>query len=361
MKTTPLHDIQTGLGANFADYAGWDMALDYGDPAAEHLAVRERVGLLDLSHRGKIKVSGKDRTKFLHNIVSNEVNKLEPGEGNYSTLLNSRGRLLVDFKLYTMDDYILLDVDAGNLSKLIKGLKRYIIINKVELEDQTESLGLVSVQGPESPQLLKRLLGDSMPDLVEHHHSKREYDGLELIVIGSGYSGEIGYDIFVPIEGVVPLWNALYQKGKDHGVTPVGLAALDSLRVEAGVPKYGVDMDEEYIVSEVGLENAIDYDKGCFVGQEVVGRAKFRGRVNRLLVGMQVEGDAAPVRGAKVYGDDKEIGHVTSGLLSPSLERPVAMGYVRREFVEPGSKVAVQIDGATASAEVVELPFYKKH
>ena len=359
MKTSPLHDIHTTMGTDFADFAGWEMASSYGDPVAEHLAVRESAGLLDLSHRGKILVTGKDRTKFLHNIVSNEVNNLKPGEGNYSTLLNSRGRLLVDFRLYLMEDYILLDVDGDNLAKLIKGLKRYIIVNKVELEDQTESLSLISLQGPNSSQLLNTTFAESIPDLAEHHHLGLEYDGFDLIVVATGYTGESGYDIFVPVEGVTHLWSALSAKGKDIGVTPVGLTALESLRIEAGVPRYGVDMDEEYIASEVGLENAIDYDKGCFIGQEVVGRVKFRGKVNKMLVGMEVGGDAAPVRGAKVYGDDGEIGHVTSSLLSPTLSRPLAMGYVRREFVEPGSKVTVQVDGATASAEVVELPFYK--
>jgi len=357
MKTSPLHNIHTALRANFADYAGWEMPLSYGNPVAEHLSVRSGVGILDLSHRGKIKATGRDRVKFLHNLVSNEVNDLKPGEGNYSALLNSRGRLLADFRLYMMEDYVLLDVDAENSPKLVKELTRYIIVNQVKLEDVSDSLGLVSVQGPKSSELLGLILGERMPDLAEYHHVRRGFDGFELTVVKTGYTGEIGYDIFTPVEGTLPLWNALFEKGKGYGPTPVGLAGLDSLRIETGLPRYGVDMDENYIASEAGLEKAISYSKGCFVGQEVVGRVKFRGHVNRLLVGMQVDGDAAPAKGAKIYDGDQEIGHVTSSLLSPSLKRPLAMGYVRREFIEPGSKVSVEIDGGRVSAEVVELPF----
>jgi glycine cleavage system T protein len=357
MKTSLLNNIHTALQANFADYAGWEMPRDYGDSLSEHLAVRNGVGVIDLSHRGKIKATGRDRVKFLHNLVSNEVAKLKPGEGNYSALLNSRGRLLADFRLYMMEDYILLDVDADNSTKLIREFTRYIIVNQVKLEDVSESLGLISVQGPKASLLLSLIFGEPMPDLAEHHHVKHQFNGLELIVVKTGYTGEAGYDIFTPVEGTLPLWNALFEKGKGYGVTPAGLAALDSLRIEAGVPRYGVDMDESYIASEAGLEKAISYSKGCFVGQEVVGRVKFRGHVNRLLVGMKVDGDAAPARGAKVYDGDQEIGHVTSSLLSPSLNRPLAMGYVRREFIEPGSKVAVEIGGSKTSAEVVELPF----
>ena len=204
------------------------------------------------------------------------------------------------------------------------------------------------------------LLGVELPE-KEHDFTACDFGGATLLIIRSEITGEIGYDLVVQTGALVRLWEALFEKGRTMGVRPIGLRALDTLRIEAGIPRYGIDMDEETIPLEARLENkAISYTKGCYVGQEVVARATYRGHVNWLLSGLKSEGETVPLKGDKIFSDDREVGHVTSAILSPTLHRPIALAYLRREVSEAGTLLTLRVESQAIPVKVVTLPFYQK-
>ncbi|MBI4532094.1 MAG: aminomethyl transferase family protein [Candidatus Latescibacteria bacterium] len=360
MKRSSLYDIHRTLYATFVEVAGWEMPDHYGDPLAEHNVVRTDVGLIDLSHRGVLRITGPDRTTFLHNLVTNDITSLSPGMGCYAAILNPKGRILADMRVSVLQDSLLLDTEPELPEKLYSTLDRYLIADDAVLDNVTEQVGSLGVYGPQSSTLIGTLLGADLPE-QEHHFILHDFGGASLFIARSEITGEVGYDLFAPVEALPGLWETLCEKGRSMGVRPVGLQALNTLRIEAGIPRYGVDMDEETIALEARLEQrAISFTKGCYIGQEVVARATYRGHVNWLLSGLQVEGEAVPSGGDKVFDDDREVGHITSAILSPTLHHPIAFAYLRREVSEPDRRLTLIVHGASLSAEVVALPFYER-
>lgn len=360
MKHSPLYDIHRPLHSTFGEVAGWEMPDHYGDPMAEHNAVRTGVGLIDLSHRGVLRITGPDRVTFLHNLVTNDIRSLSPGMGCYATILNPKGRIVADMRVYVLRDSLLLDTEPELPEKLYTTLDRYLIADDVVLENVTERVGSLGTYGPHSSTFVRTLFGIELPE-EEHHFILRDFGGGTLLIARNEMTGEVGYDLFAPMEVLVGLWETLCEKGRSMGIRPVGLHALNTLRIETGIPRYGVDMDEEIIALEARLEQrAISFTKGCYIGQEVVARATYRGHVNRLLSGLQVEGETVPSRGDKVFDDDREVGYITSAILSPTFNRPIALAYLRREVGDPGSRLSITVEGTAIPAEVVALPFYKR-
>ena len=360
MKHSPLYDIHRTLHATFVEVAGWEMPDHYGDPLAEHNAVRTDVGLIDLSHRGMLRITGSDRVTFLHNLVTNDITSLSPGMGCYATILNPKGRILADMRVYVLQDSLLLDTEPELPEKLFSTLDRYLIADDAVLEHVTEQIGSLGAYGPHSSALVKTLFETELPE-KEHHFALCDFRGVTLLIVRSEITGEIGYNLFTPMEVIPDLWGTLCEKGRSMNARHVGLHALNTLRIEAGIPRYGVDMNEEVIALEARLEHrAISFTKGCYVGQEVVARATYRGHVNRLLSGLQIEGETVPSRGDKVFDDDREVGHITSAILSPTFNRPLALAYLRREVSDPGSRLSVTVEGTAIPAEVVALPFYRR-
>jgi aminomethyltransferase len=361
MKKTPLYDIHTQLGAVFDQYSGWLMPKSYGNRLDEYKTVRNGVGIIDLSLRGKLRLSGKEHIKFLQGMLTNDVNKLEPGKGIYATLLTPKGRMLADMRLHRHDQFVLLDLEPGLNEKVGELLMKYRLSYRASIEDVTEGLALISVHGPNSGKLIRKALDEDIPELSEYDFLKRDLFGSQLTIARINRTGEEGYDIFVGSDLAMRLWELLTKNGEEFEIKPVGLEAMEVLRIEAGIPRYGIDMDESTIPIEAGLWHALSFDKGCYVGQEVVARIKWRGHVNRHLVGFVIEGEDLPGSGDKVLHGEREIGYITSSVFSPALKKGIALGYIRREFIEPGTKVSVSLgEGEIESAEVVKIPFYQK-
>ncbi len=360
MKKTPLYDIHFSKGAVFGDFSGWLMPKSYGAPLEEYAGVRNGVGIADLSHRGKLRLSGKEHIKFLQGMVTNDINKLKEGEGLYATLLTPKGRMISDMRVYRHGESLLLDLEPGLNEKVRDLLARYRLSYKANIEDVTESLCLISIHGSNSRRLIEKALNRRILMLKEYEFLIKEIDGSQAMIVKANRTGEDGYDIFISTDGVKTVWESLAENdGGEFGLRPVGLDAMEILRIEAGIPRYSVDMDDNTIPLEAGLENAISYEKGCYVGQEVIARIKWRGHVNWCLAGFEIEGENLPTRGDKIKHGEREIGYITSSAFSPILKKIIALGYIRREFIEPGTRVIVDIGGENRAAEVVKRPFYQ--
>lgn len=356
----PLHGVHKSLGASFGEAGQWLVPESYGDEAGEYDAVRKNVGIADLSSRGKLRLSGKEHLKFLQGMLTNDVMKLAPGKGMYAAILTVKGRMVADMHVYREEDAVFLDLETGLNTKVGDLLKKFRLSYKADIEDLTGQLGLLSVHGPKSGNLLKSLLGKDISTMAEYDHFRAEAGGTRIMAVKINRTGEQGYDLYVPPNRLGYIWDMLIEKGGEYEIKAVGSRVLRILRVEAGIPVYGIDMDEDTIPIEAGLWDALNFEKGCYVGQEVVARIKWRGHVNRHLMGFVMEGDDLPVRGDGIFHGEKKIGSVTSSIFSPSLSRPVALGYIRREFKEPGTGVSIIAeDGVLQRAIVSDLPFYK--
>jgi len=360
MKKLPLNEVHKKIGANFQDSVGWSVPMDYGDELSEYKAVRENVGIIDLSPRGKLRLCGKDHLKFLQGMLSNDVMKLEEGMGMYATILTVKGRMISDMRVYREKESILLDLEPGLNEKVTQLLTKFRLSYKATIDDITESVGLLSIQGPHSGKLLGLLLEEEIPQMEEFNFIQKEFIGHELTINKVNRTGEEGFDLYLDNKGLQVIWEALMNKGEGLKIKPLGYSAMNTLRIEAGIPVYNVDMDESNIPIEAGLWNALNFEKGCYVGQEVVARIRWRGHVNWHLMGFKGVGDYVAGIGDEIFDGERKIGRVTSSTFSPSLNKPISLGYIRREFKETGTKVSLKgADGSETHAEVNDLPFYK--
>jgi folate-binding protein YgfZ len=320
-----------------------------------YAAARERAGLVDRPDRGRIVVSGADRAAFLQGLLTNDVMALKSGQGCYAAYLTAQGRMIADLDVYELGDVMLLVLPRDVKDTVIAKLDQVIFSEDVQLGDVTNTFAQMAVIGPEAPSLVARVLGlavETLSALAEHGNLRASWAGSSVIVTRAAGLGEPGFDLHVESARGAELRRALI----DAGAAEVDAATAEAIRIEAGVPLFHRDMDEETIPLEAGIESrAVSFSKGCYVGQEVIIRVLHRGhgRVARRLVGLRFQGDVVPPAGARIRAGDREIGEVTSSTRSPALQAPIALGYVHRDFVEPATKVAA--DGA--EGEVVTLPF----
>jgi folate-binding protein YgfZ len=356
----PLHDLHERLGARFTDSGGLLVPRDYGDAAGEHEAVRERAGLIDRSDRGKIDVTGKDRVSFLHGLVSNDVKGLLSGQGCEAALLDVHGKVTALLVVHCLTDRLVLETDRQLTEPLSTAIDRYLFSERAELEDVTAVSGILTVAGPTARKIVEQVVGAAVPDLVRWQHVLVSGTETEIRVVKTEETGEEGYDLWIPAEDLARLWERL----RDAGARPVGREALDVLRVEAGIVRYGVDVDASTLLLEAPLSDAYSLNKGCYLGQEVIARITYRGHVNRKITGFRFADRRVPPTGAPVRVEGKVVGRVTSAVLSPALGVALALGFLKRECLEPGTRVEVSGgDGplsAPLSAEVVALPFYRR-
>lgn len=353
---TPLAIWHTAHGARLIDDRGVELPERFTDPVEEYHAVRERAGLIDLSFRSQIRMTGEDRVSFLQGMISNDVQALKSSAGCPATLLTEQGRIVADLRVYASEGCFLLDVDVRIKDKVIETLSRFIIADDVEMEDLSETQTTIALQGPLASQALTNA-GVNVDLAKEFQHGETTIRDVGVRLIRVSDTGEEGYEVIAPHAQVEAVWQALLESGKDVGLQPVGLTALNALRVEAGIPWYGVDMDEGRIVLEVGLEPAISFKKGCYLGQEVVERATARGHVNRKLSGLIIQPGNTPVSGDKLWHDGQEVGWVTSVAHSPRLGRSIALAYIRREHLTSGTQLRIDRQGTPMIAEVMTLPF----
>jgi glycine cleavage system T protein len=357
---SPLHDLTSRAGAQFTEEAGWLMPDRYGDVAAEYRNARERAALFDVSDRSKVELTGPEAVSFLQNLSTNDIASLPVGAGCEIFLTNAQARVVAHALVYRLllhDDREALWLDAvpGLAEKIIKHLDHYLISEQAEFADRTGQFAQVQLAGPEAKAVLEKALAIEVPDLDELQHMMRTF-GTDATCHIRRHSpiGVPGYDITCLAARAPAVWETLTRAG----AAPAGLAAYELLRVEAGTPVYGKDMDEANLALEVGrTKQAICYTKGCFLGQEPLVRIRDLGHVNRTLLGLIVEGNELLPRGTKLFRDGKEVGQVTSSVASPRAGSRIALAYVRRGHQEVGTKLEIEGTGSRRIAEVVCLPF----
>jgi glycine cleavage system T protein len=355
LMRSPLADYHVSQGATLAEYHGAIVPARFTDPAAEHQAVRTAAGLFDFSFRAKFALTGRDSVKFLHRIVSNDIKNVASGHGTYATLLNPQGQILADLRVYAAQDRLLVDTDADLRSKAIEILRRYIIGDQVQVEP-LETFAL-AFEGPQAPGLLEKTLHVDLPAMKEFEHFATNYAGFPVRVVRMSNTGEEGYEVWVGAKGMMGLWGAACGQAPSYGMLACGSEALESLRIEAGIPCYGSELGEDTLPLEANLMNALSFNKGCYIGQEIVERARSRGHVNWKLAGVTVESAQPPDPGEKLIVDGNEIGEVTSSCISPTLQKTIALAYLRKEHLEPGTRLQI---ASGAPAQVTPLPFYHR-
>lgn len=337
-----------------ANWFGSRSPASYGDPVAEYSALRTDAVVLDMSPLGKIRVTGDDRIAYLQGQLSQDVLPLQnPGYGAFSCLLKPTGQMLSDMVLFSRADAVLVLTPPHTRRIVQERLAQFVIMEDVEIEDLTEQLALLHVAGPLATSRLEPFgLGEPLALWCGKQCTWQE---IPLAIVRTDRSGEQGYDLLAPVESAEALWQALLQAG----VHPIGYEAFNVRRVEAGIPLFGVDMDEHTIPLEAGLgERAISFSKGCYTGQEVIHRIFSRGHTNRSLVGLRLEGDVLPPYRALVStGERQDAGWVTSAVRSFALEAVIALGILRNEYAAVGTAVAVQHEPSPIQAQVVALPF----
>lgn len=358
MQRSALFARHQALGATFVEVAEWELPQHFGDPQAEYRAVRQHVGLSDLSHRGLVRLTGADRQRFFQALVSNDMARLQPGQGCYATLLTNKGRIVADFVVYADTDAYWLDLEPQMAQPFIDAIDFYVIADDVSFSDETAQWGLLSLQGPNATDLLALACGQDLPDMPAYAHTTCVLGGQEARLMRRSHTGENGYQLLATPTALPQIWDALWQHRDACDLRAVGLEALEVLRIEAGIPLFGRDMTEETIPVEANLLEAISYTKGCYVGQEVLARIDARGHVNRQLMGLLLEGDTLPQHGDALITPERKVGWITSSAYSPALQQNIAMGYVRREVQAPGTHVEVRTHAGTFGATVTTLPFY---
>lgn len=356
MKTTPLYNLHSKLDATFAENLdGWTLPLHYSDPISEHLAVRRDVGITDISYQGVLELTGEDRASFLHRLISNDVENLSVGDGNYATLLTHRGKIIADINLYNLEESIYVITAPQAIDTLFTELDKYIIADDVELKKVTD-VGIIAVAGPNASKLVESVFyTENLDSLNEFGSVSIEFNNDCVICVRSDIFGGIGFQIITSSGILEELWRSLISFRTD--VTPFGYQTQESLRIEAGTPVYSKELTDSIIPLEAELDYAIDFEKGCYIGQEIVARMKYRGHPNRLLRGILIQSESLIPVNTKIYDGDKEIGWVTSSTYSPSLEKQIALGYVRMAYTDPGSTVQLDVSEGHITGTIAVLPF----
>ncbi|HSW53886.1 MAG TPA: glycine cleavage system aminomethyltransferase GcvT [Ignavibacteriaceae bacterium] len=360
MKKTTFNNIHKKLGAKLVEFAGYEMPIQYSSIIAEHKAVRNSVGVFDVSHMGEVFVTGDKALDFIQHITINDASKLFPGRVHYSAMCYPDGGIVDDLLVYKIsDNEYLLVINASNIDKDFNWMKEN---NKfgVTLDNCSDDYSLLAVQGPNSGEVLKKLV-PNIPDLEYYHFIKGKIAGMDMIISRTGYTGELGYELYFTgdVSQAEKVWEEVFKAGKEFDVQPVGLAARDSLRLEMGYCLYGNDIDQTTNPIEAGLGWITKTEKGDFIGKDAILKMKQEGPT-RKLVAMISDEKTFPRHGYDINAGGKKVGVITSGTVSPVLEKPVALGYVNKSFNAPGSNVAFKIRDKEFPAVVTKLPFVKK-
>jgi folate-binding protein YgfZ len=348
-----LHDLHITAGAAMQQRDDWEVAVSYGDPAAEYAAVRSAVGLIDRGDLGALAVTGRDRAAFLHALLSNDVKSLAVGQGCRATLLDIHGKVQATLVILVAEDELLVLTPPALAAPTLEALDRYLFSEKAYFKDATEDIATLVLAGPGAPALVSRLAG-AVPADAPWSHACAVVDGAEVRLVRGGIeTGEAEIWLIARAGDGPALWRTLMAAG----ARPVGLAAREALRIEAGTAVHGRDVDGTVLLPEIPFDDLVSYAKGCYVGQEVVVRIRDRGHVNRHLRGLLVDGAEVPPAGSPVLVGEAEIGRVTSAAWSYGLARPVALAFVRRQHADPGTAVAVSAGERRLAATVSALPF----
>ncbi len=361
MLTTPLHSEHERLGASFTDFGGWSMPVRYGSDLEEHHQVRNSAGVFDISHMAEIRIRGERAAAFLDHALVSKLSELEISRAKYTLICNDKGCAIDDLIVYRMAvEEFLIVANAANRHAVVVALtERQAKFNEVEVLDESDDWALIALQGPKSQVVLEALSAKSLADAKYYSILEAQLSGVDVLFARTGYTGEDGFEIFVPEEHAVTIWQLLVSQPE---VKPSGLAARDTLRLEAGMPLYGHELNLDVTPFEANLGKVIRFDKGGFVGREAL-EAKSGGTLELKLYGLKGEGKRAARAEYEIYlpGGLEPIGSVTSGALSPTLGYPVAMAFLDGKLeLEVGTKLEADVRGTRIDYEVVKLPFYKR-
>ena len=365
---SPLDSIHQQLGATMIERAGWSLPESYGDVLFEYASVREGgCGVIDLSNRGRLLVSGSEAVQFLNGLITNDMKTLAENTWMPAAFPNVQGRLIASVRVIRLKDEgegkkagptFLIDTEAATHERALKTIERFTLAGDFRVSDITGQTALLSIQGGMAIDVVSSVLGDEAASIASNQTIQVPFQQSELsatvTVIRATNIGTDRFDLVVPSDQAGVLWEALLNAG----ARPVGYDAFEILRIEAGLPLYGVDMDETNVISETALDDAVSYTKGCYVGQEIIARIKYRGHVAKKLTGLRFEQAVKVEVGAAIKSaDDKEIGRITSQTYSPHLGRTIALGYLKYDYLAPDTSVKVINGDKELSAQVTELPF----
>jgi aminomethyltransferase len=359
LKRTPLHAVHVAAGAKMVPFGGWDMPVQYTGIIEEHRCVRSNVGLFDISHMGEFEVRGPGALAAVQGLTTNDASALALGQVQYSLLCYPHGGIVDDLTLYRLaDDHYMLTVNASNIDKdwawVTEGGRGGTWTNV------SEATALLAVQGPKAEGLVQRLADQDVTRVPYYHFARGKVAGAPCLISRTGYTGEDGFELYVPAERSAALWHALMDAGKGDGIQPIGLGARDTLRLEMKFALYGNDIDDTSNPLEAGLGWVVKPAKGEFLGRAAIEAMRTAG-VKRKLVGFEMAERAVARHGYRILKEGQAEGVVTSGSFSPSLERCVGMGYVRADLATVGTDVDVDIRGAAHRARVAKTPFVPSH
>ncbi|HXX43169.1 MAG TPA: glycine cleavage T C-terminal barrel domain-containing protein [Candidatus Acidoferrales bacterium] len=344
---TPLIDAHRAAGAQLAEFQGCTLPERFSDFEKEYRAAKQSVGLIDSNWHAILVLAGRDRVQYLHNISSGDIKSLAEGRGTLALLLNPQGHILAELEVYALPEKLLVLSHVSQRERTVATLKKYVIGSHVQIDDQTDRMGSVAVEGPRAMEVIADLCGVSVADLPEMSAQETAVEGVSGFLVKRSHFAEPGAEIVAPRENLPALWSKLLAAVRASGGEPIGMAALNALRLEAGVPWFPVDFNEAHIPHEAAVENThISFNKGCYTGQEIVERVRSRGHVNRKRVLLKFSTATPPTSGTKLYAGGAEVGYVTSAAFSPATGTSIGMGYVRQAQFAPGS--ILEVHGGTA-------------
>ena len=361
MKYTRFNSLHKKYNAKMVEFAGFEMPIQYPQGIlAEHLVVRNKVGVFDVSHMGEFEIRGKDALKFVHHISINDPSKLEFGQAQYSAMAYPEGGLVDDMLVYNLGDYFMLVVNGANIDKDWEWVNKNIGSFDVQLINASDDFNLLAVQGPNSLNTLQKITETNLSEIEYYHFALGKMAGIEAIISRTGYTGELGFEIYFKGDESIAnqMWEQIFEAGKEFGIEPVGLGARDTLRLEKGYCLYGNDIDQNTNPLEAGLGWITKLTKGQFIGSDAIAKVKEQG-ITRKLVGFVSDADKfIPRHHYEIYSKQGlKIGQVTSGNISPVLGKPIGMGYVSIDYAKPETEIEIEARGRRFPAKVVKFPF----
>lgn len=362
MKQTPLIAQHRAAGAKLVDFAGWEMPIQYSGVLDEYHTVRSKAGLFDVSHMGRLMVSGTGALAFLQSVTTNDVAKLAVGQAQYSMVCNAEGGIKDDIFVYRLKPMeYLLCVNASNRAKVLSWLQANPYDAHVALEDHSDQMAQIALQGPASKDIMMALGGTAVTALKLHHTCEAALASIPALIARTGYTGELGYELYASADRIGALWERIVEAGASKGLKPAGLGSRDLLRLEMGYLLYGNDIDETITPIEAAVEWTVSLEKGDFVGRNRLLDQKDRGPAKRF-VGFELLEKAVPRHGCKILDahSSEPIGEVSSGNLSPILQKGIGLGYVPAAYSAIGTEMMIDIRGKALPARVVNPPFYRK-
>jgi aminomethyltransferase len=360
LKRTPLYPVYKQYGGKTVEFGGWDMPVQFQGIIAEHEAVRQRAGLFDVSHMGEFDVTGADARALLQSIVTNDLGKLTPGRAMYTPMCYENGGTVDDLLIYCLsDNHFWVVVNAGNIDKDFDWMSGHSAGRDVVLKNISPEIALLALQGPLAVSILSKLTQVPLDEVAYYRFVDGFVAGMKAVISRTGYTGEDGFELYIQSSDAVRMWEAILEVGKPAGLVPCGLGARDTLRLEAKLPLYGHELEADISPLEAGLGFAVKLDKVDFIGRDALVSQK-SGGLNRKVVGLEVLDRGIPRAGYEVVHEGRSIGAITSGTMSPTLKKPIALALVEVEAAALDTELSVTIRDKQVAARVVKTPFYRR-